>query len=340
MKNILIIQTAFLGDLVLTTPLIREVYKKYNPCKVSVLVNKGSEDILKNNPYIHKIISLDKSKIKKSIIQFLKFAYKLKEEMFDIVISPHFSYRSSIISFLTRSKIRIGYQESGFSILHTKKVSRPTKGIHEVDKLFGLIYKKEEYPKEKRPEIFFNDNTIQQTKEYLKKNHLFPSNFIVFSPSSVWETKRMPEEKFIELAKLILENTNYSIVITGSKKDLHLSKKIETNLSNNRVINTTAETDLISLACLISLAKAIVSNDSSPVHFASAFNIPTIAIFGATVTDFGYTPLSEKHYIAEVKGLECRPCGIHGGNRCPQKHFSCMLKQDVSDIFNNLKNYL
>jgi heptosyltransferase-2 len=89
------------------------------------------------------------------------------------------------------------------------------------------------------------------------------------------------------------------------------------------------------LSYIISKAKCVISNDSSPIHIASAFNIPTLAIFGATIPDFGYTPLSDKAYISEIH-LDCRPCGIHGGRICPKKHFKCMIEQDIGLMFDNI----
>ncbi|MCB1190533.1 MAG: lipopolysaccharide heptosyltransferase II [Leptospiraceae bacterium] len=336
MKKILIIQTAFLGDLVLTTPFVREVYRKFQPCQISILVNRGTETILENNPYIHKVIPLNKEEIKKSLWKFLRFIKEIGSLRFNMVLSPHFSHRSSLISYFSGAKVRIGYKESGFSFLHTHTIHRPISEIHEVDKLFSLIYKPDEYPSQKRPELYLTEKVFRETENFLKDKFIEKSNYILVSPSSVWETKKMPEQKFVELIRIILQKTNYQVLLSGSKKDLDLCAKIQGEVNDPKVINIAGETNLQTLACVISLSKAVVTNDSSPTHFASAFNVPTVVIYGATVPNFGYTPLSEKYYLAEVDDLSCRPCGIHGGNKCPQNHFSCMLNQDTNKIFENL----
>jgi heptosyltransferase-2 len=345
--KILIIQTAFLGDLILTTSFFREVKQKYKDAEIHLIVNKGTEDILVGNQNITRVIPFDKAKVRKSILYFFTFIQNLRNENFDLCICPHFSHRSSLISFFSGAKERIGYKEAGFSFLHTKKISRPTRGKHEVDKLFSLIYDltKEFTIEKKRPELFFPEDRVSRIKDLLKLHNL-KNNFIILAPSSVWETKRMPTERFKELFNLITHNTNYPIVLIGSSKDQILCENIidrrlpdnaKKTLSNpERIFNLAGKTDLVELSYVISQAKAIVSNDSSPIHFASAHNIPTLMIYGATIPDFGYSTLADKQYIAEVKDLPCRPCGIHGGKVCPEKHFKCMLFQDTDLIFKEL----
>ncbi len=345
--KILIIQTAFLGDLILTTSFFREVKEKYKDAEVHLIVNKGTEDILAGNKNITRVIPFDKAKVKKSIFYFLSFIQNLRKEKFDLCLCPHFSHRSSLIAFFSGSKERIGYKEAGFSFLHTKKISRPTRDKHEVDKLFSLLYDSNtQIPmNKKRPELFFPEDRITNIKAVLESHNL-KKNFIILAPSSVWETKRMPADKFKEIFISIATNTNYSIVLIGSSKDQILCENIierrlpenaKKGLSNSeRIFNLAGKTDLVELSYVISQASAIVSNDSSPIHFASAHNVPTLMIYGATIPDFGYSALADKQYIAEVNDLPCRPCGIHGGKICPEKHFKCMLFQDTDLIFKEL----
>ena len=256
--------------------------------------------------------------------------YELRKNQFTICYSPHISHRSSLISFFSGAKERIGYKESGFSFLHTSTHPRPLKGVHEVQKLLSLL----ELKHMERPEIFLKDANLIEIKEKLKT---FPP-YIAIAPSSLWETKRMPIPKFIQLIQIILEKSKYKPVIIGSKSDISLANEI-LDIFGANVINMTGQTNLLELSYLISQSSAVISNDSSPIHIASAFNIPTVAIFGATIPDFGYTPLSEKHFISEVS-LPCRPCGIHGGHVCPEKHFLCMKDQDILKLFKSLETLL
>lgn len=347
--KILIIQTAFIGDLILTTSFIREVFKKYGNAELHIIVNKGTEDILNANPFLKKIIPFDKKLVKKSIFYFFQFINGLKKEKYDLCISPHFSHRSSLLSFFSGAKKRIGYRESGFSFLHTDKIARVLTGKHETEKLFSLIHSDtSNFPiSERRPELYFEENRIAKIREDLNSKKL-NKNFVIIAPSSVWETKRMPASKFSELLKLILEKTKLPVIFIGSPAEVKLPESIlnddllkdKTGILAERVHNYAGKTNLVELSYLISRASAIVSNDSSPIHIASAFNIPTIMIYGATVTDFGYSTLSDKTFISEVNGLKCRPCGIHGGNNCPEKHFKCMQDQSIQKMFQELLNLL
>ena len=329
-EKILVIQTAFLGDLILSTTLFKKIKLKHPDSHITLIVNKGTEQILSNNPNIDTILPVDKKQTFKNPLKFILFLYELQKENFSICYSPHFSHRSSLISFFSGAKIRIGYKESGFGFLHTKTYPRPLRGVHEVQKLLQLV----DSVGLERPEIFLNKEVNGEIKSKMED----VSEFIVVAPSSIWETKRMPIEKFIELVRQILENTPYTPVIIGSKNDKYLSDQI-VNVHGSKVVDMTGRTNLMELSYIISRAKCVISNDSSPIHIASAFNIPTLAIFGATITDFGYTPLSERHTISEVS-LECRPCGIHGGNICPKQHFRCMMDQNIEEIFLKLKDLL
>ena len=329
-EKILVIQTAFLGDLILSTTLFKKIKLKHPNSHITLIVNKGTEQILSNNPNIDTILPVDKKQTFKNPLKFIKFLFELQKENFSICYSPHFSHRSSLISFFSGAKIRIGYKESGFGFLHTKTYPRPLRGVHEVQKLLQLV----DSVGLERPEIFLNKEVNGEIKSKMEN----VSEFIVVAPSSIWETKRMPIEKFIELVRQILENTPYTPVIIGSKNDKYLSDQI-VNVHGSKVVDMTGRTNLMELSYIISKAKCVISNDSSPIHIASAFNIPTLAIFGATITDFGYTPLSERHTISEVS-LECRPCGIHGGNICPKQHFRCMMDQNIEEIFLKLKDLL
>ncbi|TGL64043.1 glycosyltransferase family 9 protein [Leptospira sarikeiensis] len=325
-ENILVIQTAFLGDLILTTPLFREIKKKYPGSKMTVIVNKGTDSVLEGNPWIDEIIPLDKKQIKSSIFGFWNFCKELRKRNFTLCISPHFSFRSSIMAFLSGAPKRIGYKTAGFSFLLNERKSRLLRGPHEVDKLLSLLYSEEERKNiSKQPELFWKEGSVTGIRAEMKKYGLEKGNYILVSPSSVWETKRLPAEKFRTVSKQLFEKTGLKIVLTGGKGDLQLCEEVGEGFG----INLSGKTSLPEMSYLMSGAALLVTNDSSPIHFASAFDVPTLAAFGATIPAFGYTPLASKTFISEVNGLDCRPCGIHGGRVCPKKHFRCMLEQDT-----------
>ncbi len=325
-ENILVIQTAFLGDLILTTPLFREVKKKFPDSRLTVIVNKGTESVLEANPHIDEIIPLDKKVIKASIFGFWNFCIDLRKRNFSICISPHFSFRSSIMAWMTGAKRRIGYTTAGFSFFLNEKIQRPLRGLHEVDKLLSLLYTEEERRSiSRRPELFWKPESVLGIQAEMQKHHLEKGKYILLSPSSVWETKRLPAEKFKVVGQELARKTGLKIVLTGGKGDKDLCDEVGAGYG----INLAGKTSLPEMSYLMSQAALLITNDSSPIHFASAFNLPTLAAFGATIPAFGYTPLADKIFISEVLGLDCRPCGIHGGRVCPKVHFRCMLEQDT-----------
>nr|WP_228005294.1 glycosyltransferase family 9 protein [Leptospira borgpetersenii] len=324
------VQTAFLGDLILTTSFFREVKRKYRNSHLTVVVNKGTESVLEANPYINRLIPLDKKEFKRSLWKFFCFLWSLRKERYTLCILPHFSFRSTLIGFASRAKVRIGYESAGFSFLLTKKVPRSIRGMHEVEKLFSLLYDREEYTKiQKRPELFWYEESVFRVRVLMRENGLEPGNYVLLAPSSVWETKRMPASKFRVLGERLAKESGKKVVLIGSKADIELCEEVGAGYG----INFAGKTDLPELSFLVSKAALVISNDSSPIHFASAFNIPTLAVFGATIPDFGYTPLADSFFISEIQGLYCRPCGIHGGKVCPEGHFRCMKEQNVDKMF-------
>ncbi|AXX16384.1 glycosyltransferase family 9 protein [Leptospira borgpetersenii] len=329
-EKILLVQTAFLGDLILTTSFFREVKRKYRNSHLTVVVNKGTESVLEANPYIDRLIPLDKKEFKRSLWKFFCFLWSLRKERYTLCILPHFSFRSTLIGFASRAKVRIGYESAGFSFLLTKKVPRSIRGMHEVEKLFSLLYDREEYTKiQKRPELFWREESVFRIRVLMRENGLEPGNYVLLAPSSVWETKRMPASKFRVLGERLAKESGKKVVLIGSKADIELCEEVGAGYG----INFAGKTDLPELSFLVSKAALVISNDSSPIHFASAFNIPTLAVFGATISDFGYTPLADSFFISEIQGLYCRPCGIHGGKVCPEGHFRCMKEQNVDKMF-------
>lgn len=349
--RILILQTAFLGDLILSTSFFHAVRKKHPDSIIHLVCNSGTEQVLDGNPDINLVIPMDKKRIKKSFFSFISFVKKLRSEKYNIVYAAHFSFRSTLLSYFTGAKTRVGYTESGFSFLHTKTMNRPRLGPHEVEKLFSLLYETQsDYPtdRDRRPFLFLNQKDLDSFEIASQTMKIGDSGYILIAPSSLWETKRLPEEKFVSILSLLLRKRKETVILIGSKADEKIEERIQQLLKieplkekeRSRLLSLIGKTTLGELAVWIRNAKAIISNDSSPIHFASAFDVPTVMIYGATIPAFGYSTLSTKQRIIEVKDLNCRPCGIHGGNSCPKSHFRCMLDQDPLKIFNSLEEII
>ncbi len=336
-KRVLIIQTAFLGDMILTLPVIQQI-SKYTESETDVLCIPETSELLKNNIYIKEIITYDKRN--SGIKGLTELVTKLRKKKYDLIISPHRSFRSSLISYLSNAEKTISFDTSSFSFLYDIKIKYEN-NIHEISRNLNLL-KPEGINNSSiiRPEIFIS--AVDKRKidcifyEHRIKND---EKFIVIAPGSVWFTKRFPKEKFIVLCNL-LEKTGVKIFLTGSKNDKKISDFITNNSKNRNIINVTGSLTILESAELITRARVLISNDSAPLHIANSVNTDVIAIYGATVPAFGFYPYGKNDVIFETMGLKCRPCGIHGGNKCPVGTFECMLKIDEREIAESVKKML
>ena len=305
-KNILVFQSAFLGDLILTSPLIKSIAKTFPKASISLVVRKGLEQVYEDFPYVSHIITLDKN-----IIRFHRF---LRSQNFDIAISPHRSHRTSIILFLSGIKRRIGFENAGFSFLYTDSI--PYVKAHEVERNLKLLSPFKNAVLDRNLELPLSNEKFNST---LRKFRL--ENYICLSPGSMWETKRWPARYYAEVADEL--SRNFNVVLIGSKSDIPTCNAVE-SIAKSRMINTCGRTSIKDLFAVVKGSRLLISNDSAPVHVASAFNVPTVAIFGPTVPDFGFYPY-RNGIVAQLEGLDCRPCSIHGGRNCPKGNFKCML---------------
>ena len=330
--RILIIHTAFIGDIVLSTPLIKKIKDTYPDSDITYVTTPSGEAILKNNPHLNNIIVYDKRGEHKGISGVWQLGKRLRYENFNMVITPHRYLRSSILSWLSRSPIRKGYDIASGSFLFTEKI-KYDRTKHEVEKLLSFVdpenkkrYEIELYPGEK--EKMKGDNLW-------KENLLEDKKVVVLAPGSKWFTKQWPVEYFNKLAESLKKLSNVRLIVVGGKDEINLP------IEKENTIDMRGKTSLLELADILSRADVVVTNDSSPIHIASAFKKPRIfALFGPTIEKFGFFPWSLNSKVFQVDGLKCRPCGIHGGKSCPEKHFKCMRDILPEEVFNEIKEYL
>lgn len=330
--RILIIHTAFIGDIVLSTPLIKKIKDTYPDSDITYVTTPSGEAILKNNPHLNNIIVYDKRGEHKGISGVWQLGKRLRYENFNMVITPHRYLRSSILSWLSRSPIRKGYDIASGSCLFTEKI-KYDRTKHEVEKLLSFVapenkkrYEIELYPGEK--EKMKGDNLW-------KENLLEDKKVVVLAPGSKWFTKQWPVEYFNKLAESLKKLSNARLIVVGGKDEINLL------IEKENTIDMRGKTSLLELADILSRADVVVTNDSSPIHIASAFKKPRIfALFGPTIEKFGFFPWSLNSKVFQVDGLKCRPCGIHGGKSCPEKHFKCMRDILPEEVFNEIKEYL
>lgn len=328
--RILIIHTAFIGDIVLSTPLIKKLRDTYPKAEITYLTTPVGASILRNNPHLNHIIEYDKRGEHKGMKGFWAIAKKLKMEAYNLVITPHRYLRSTFLTFLTGAPIRRGYDSAAASFLYNERVHYD-KSKHEVEKLLSFVPKDE--GKRYEVEIFPTELEVEKVDKLLEKRR---EKVVVVAPGSKWFTKKWPLEYFNRVIKELEKREDTTVVVVGGKEEMFFNMPLA-----NTTIDLRGKTTLLELAEVIRRADIVLTNDSSPIHIASAFpNVRILALFGPTVEKFGFFPWSKNSEVFQVEGLECRPCSIHGGDSCPKKHFKCMLDIKPEMVLERIESIL
>lgn len=337
-KNILIIQTAFLGDVILTLPIVQALKNNYPDSKIDFLCIPKTSELLKNNPFISEIIIYDKKK--SGTKDFLNLINKLKGKKYDLIISPHRSFRTALISYFSNAMKTISFDKSSLSFLYDIKIPY-TNNIHEIERNLKLLEPLGIVENEIiKPELFPGDEEINRIdKLFIENNISQGEKIIIIAPGTVWLTKRFPKEKFARLCDL-LKSINLKIILIGGEEDKNISNYIYSNSKNKNIINVTGDLSISESAELIKRSSLLITNDSAPLHIANSAGTKVIAIYGATVPSFGFYPYGKNDIVIETNGLSCRPCSIHGGNKCPVGTFDCMMKISEENILKDVKTIL
>lgn len=347
-QRVLVVQTAFIGDVMLTTPLIRAIRRIYPCTKVSVLVRPPSESLLKNNSDVDEILIYDKQGSQRGIKAFFTTTKELRDRKFDLVVSPHRSLRTALLLWLARIPKRIGFKTGVSQYFYHHQVPF-RQDVHDIERNISLLapvtFISSTFSRDMVFPLVREDqaaglNLLQQAGADLNRKPL-----IGISPGSIWPTKRWLPERFAELINRLLDKYQGTVLLLGSKEDMALCQTIssqcrfKSNSQHGFLINLAGQTTLRELAAIIDQCQLFVTNDSGPMHIASARNIPTVAIFGSTVSAQGYAPIHEKAIVIE-KALYCRPCGKHGKHKCPERHFLCMKLVTVEDVLEAVEKLL
>ncbi len=318
MNRILIIQTAFLGDVILATPVASELKRIYPDAEIDFVVKKGNESLLANHPAIHQVFVFDKQSGKRKSIR--KLSATFRERKYDLAINLHRFGSSGLLLWRSRAKKKYGFKQHPLSFLFTKKFEHKIgDGTHEVERNLSLIH---EFGAEKivRPSLYPSAADLEKIK------NCFAEEYYCMAPASVWFTKQLPKEKWVEL---IQSKPGKLVYLLGAPGDKSLCDEILGMSQSKTVVNLAGELSLLQSAALMQKATRSYVNDSGPLHLASAVNGNVTAFFCSTVPQFGFGPLSDNSEIKQVDKLDCRPCGLHGHKECPKGHFKCGLEMLV-----------
>lgn len=334
-KKILVIQTAFIGDVILTLPLIEAVHRKYSGSHISLIITPKAYDLVKANPYINDVIIYDKNGKDRGFKNFIKIDKKIKIKKYDMAILPHRSMRSVMLAYSGGIPERIGFNRSVGKMFLTKVV-KYSWNKHEIERNLSLI---DEENISKRIPIFLDAKDVKSADKFLKEKGIKKNDIIIgIAPGSVWSTKRWVKERFAELSKRLIDAYSAKIILFGGKEDEALCVEIK-KITGKEIVVGAGILSLGESASVISKCDLFITNDTAPLHMASAFQIPTVAIFGPTTTDLGFGSYSEFNIVAEKK-MSCRPCGRHGHRECPKEHFKCMNEIATDEVFEACRRLL
>jgi lipopolysaccharide heptosyltransferase II len=314
MQRFLVIQTAFLGDVILATPVISELKRLHPDAAIDVLVRKGNEGILKNHPDIHEVFSFNKKEGKWKEMRRLIRVFRSKN--YDELINLQRFGSSGLITFLSGARKKVGFGKNPFSFCYDIKIKHEIgTGKHEVERNLECIAH-HGARKLVRPAVFPSQEDREKVAPYTM------NSFYTLAPASVWFTKQLPEEKWVALANNLKRKG--TVYLVGGPADFDLCQRIAHAAVLPMESNLAGQLNLLESCALFEKATRCFVNDSGPLHMATAVNAPVTAFFCATVPRFGFGPLSDDSEIRETKEhLTCRPCGLHGGKVCPEGHFRC-----------------
>jgi len=309
--KILLVQTSFLGDTILSTPVISGIKKVYPEAELWMMTTPLSAELVIRDPLLAGVLTEDKKEKNLGLAGILRMKRRIQSIAFDMVYSLHRSARTSLLLWLCKIPIRIGFSDAKLSFLYHKTRIRNRKD-HDVIRNLSLL--SGDVPvRSLKLKLRLFPLGKNELNENIKKMLPNSGSYVVLVPGSAWKTKMWQWEGYHEVVKYMLKR-GISVVLLGAKSDETVSAKVAKGLS---VINLSGKTSIADTMYIIKNSSLVVCNDSMALHLASAFNIPNVAIFCATSPKFGFSPWQNNAIIVENKNLSCKPCQRHGGNKCP-----------------------
>ena len=315
MKKILVIQTASTGDVILVTPLLEKLHHLYPDGVLDILIKKGNEGLFDAHPYLRQVWIWDKKMHKHRHLAGL--ILRIREEKYDLAINCQRFFATGLITALSKAKISSGFRKNPLSLFFSHRYPHAIgkANIHEAHRnltLISFLGGSDDYPVRLYP---------SQLHEALVSQYKTRA-YICIAPASLWFTKQYPERKWTEFIDAL--PGDLMVILLGSNADKDLCNRIGSFATHPFILNLAGKLNLLQSASLMRDARMNFVNDSAPLHLASAVNGPVAAVFCSTVPEFGFGPLSSISYTVEAKDKPtCRPCGLHGRNACPEKHFNC-----------------
>lgn len=327
--KILLVQTGFIGDVVLSTPVISALRNLYPLAEICVMTTPLSEELVRFHPAKVSTIAFAKRGVDSGFGGLLRLAKRLRAEQFDLAFSLHKSWRTALLLWLSGVKTRYGFAEASATFLYSKTVPRKD-CQHEVERNLAILRAVGKEPQQVSGPMSLGISPAAVTEADALLADVAQYKLIGIAPGSVWATKRWTPEGFAAAADGLAAQGYYPVLL-GGPADAEAASQVQA-LMKSAALNLVGKCSLITSAEIIRRLSLLISNDSAPLHLASAMQTPVVAAFCATVPEFGFGPWQVASRVVGVDGLSCRPCGRHGGNSCPTGTHACqkqLLPQQV-----------
>ncbi len=336
-NKILVIQTAFPGDAILSLPMVRKLKEMNEDSIIDVVCTPITKDIFRLAPYINETIVIDKKGEHKSLLNFISFSKNIKKRSYDRIYSPHRSFRTAFMVLLSGTRETYGFSNSSFSHVF-KYVADYKLHHHEVQRgldLIGYIYSNGGW--KILPEIDIPAAVELKINGYLKEK-INKSAFAVIAPGSIWATKKYPLENYKKIIKYLI-SINLKVIVIGGKEEEEDGNLLASEFKGN-LFSTAGKYTFAESITLLKHAKILISNDSAPTHLGLCADIPVLTLYCSTIPEFGFYPYNDKSQWMSITDLDCKPCGIHGYNACPLKHFLCGYKLEAELVISKIEEML
>lgn len=320
MKKILIIRFSSIGDIVLTSPIVRCVKSQLKNCEVHYLTKKSFESIVSLNPNVDKVYS-----IQKNIDEVLP---QLKQEKYDFIIDLHYNIRSVLVRLkLNRPSFKFNKTNLKKWLMVNWKI-RKKSNAHIVDRYFKAV-KKLGVKNDGMGLDFFIPEDQEVSLAALPASHR--NGYIAFVIGAKHFTKRMPKEKITAICQQLQQ----PVILLGGPEDKALADEI-TKQVGAKIYNACGIYSLQQSASLVKQAQKVLTHDTGLMHIAAAFKKDIVSVWGSTIPEFGMSPYlpgnSKAGVYIENSDLSCRPCSKIGFNKCPKGHFNCMTELSEAKI--------
>jgi heptosyltransferase-2 len=326
----LVVQTSFLGDMVLTTPLLAELATR-GP--VDVVATPANAALLAHHPAVREVIVFDKRRSARGIGGLSRIATRLRDAGYGTAYLAQGSMRSATLARLAMIPERVGFESSAGRWLYTRRVPYRD-DLHHAERLWQLAMPAGARAEAGalRPRLYPGEEHRAAVDTALRGSSAEHTRFVALAPGSVWATKRWPY--YADVARQVAPE--FPIVIVGAAVDGDAARAVA-SVAPGRNLDLTGRLPLLASAELLRRAAALVTNDSAPMHLASAMGTPTLAVFGPTVPEFGFGPLAPRAVTLGHEALACRPCDRHGPPECPLGHWRCMREIPPDHVAKELR---